>query len=149
MRFFPCLNIGVASRDSGKYTPMTRIARTARIHEPHGNVIARLQDFFSQAAQTSGEGFGSLNGRGRGSILSTLRLDEGWLHHVAAWRSRGDRVGAVSIVWRDPYGSGLRDETDLVLEGSYEPPGGVVGQLFDRISGKSWQPEPWTHYSIS
>lgn len=30
----------------------------------------------------------------------------------------------------------LGQETDLVLEGSYEPPGGVVGQLFDRIVGQ-------------
>jgi hypothetical protein len=27
-------------------------------------------------------------------------------------------------------------DTDLVLEGSYEPPGGVVGRLFDRVVGQ-------------
>jgi len=27
------------------------------------------------------------------------------------------------------------EETDLVLDGSYEPPGGVVGALFDRVVG--------------
>ena len=28
------------------------------------------------------------------------------------------------------------EETELVLEGSYEPPGGVVGRLFDRVVGQ-------------
>ena len=27
-------------------------------------------------------------------------------------------------------------DTDLVLEGSYKPPGGVVGRLFDRVVGQ-------------
>lgn len=50
-----------------------------------------------------------------------------------AWRPRWrgfPSFGAILTV--RPTGK----ETDLVLEGSYEPPGGVVGALFDRIVGQ-------------
>jgi hypothetical protein len=128
--------MGVASRDSGKYPPMTRIARTARIHEPHDDVIARLQDYFSQRPKLQVKALGS----------STAEVDVRY-SLLYDWTSVTPPRGGMAFAWRPgrrgfpSFGATLTvrpvgQETDLVLEGSYEPPGGVVGRLFDRVVGQ-------------
>lgn len=115
---------------------MTRIARTARIHEPHGDVIARLQDFFSQRPK--------LHVRALGSSSAEVEVRYSLLYDwTRVTPPRGGNAFAWSPGWRGfpSFGATLTvrpagKETDLVLEGSYEPPGGLVGRLFDRVVGQ-------------
>lgn len=115
---------------------MTRIARTARVHEPHGDVIARLQDFFAQRPK--------LQVRALGSSSAEVDVRYSLLYD---WTSVYPPRGGMAFAWRPgwrgfpAFGATLTvrptgNDTDLVLEGSYEPPGGVLGRLFDRVVGR-------------
>jgi hypothetical protein len=128
--------MGVASRDSGNYSRMTRIARTARIHEPHADVIARLQEFFAQRPK--------LRVRALGSSTAEVDVRYSLLYD---WTMVAPPRGGMAFAWRPgwrgfpSFGATLTvrpagKDTDLVLEGSYEPPGGVVGHLFDHLVGQ-------------
>jgi hypothetical protein len=115
---------------------MTRIARTARIHAPQGEVIAHLQEFFSQRPKLKVKtlGFSTAGVEVRYSLLYD-------------WTSVAPPRGGLAFAWRPAwrgfpsFGATLTvrragEQTELVLEGSYEPPGGVVGRLFDRVVGQ-------------
>jgi Polyketide cyclase / dehydrase and lipid transport len=115
---------------------MTRIERTARIHEAHGDVIARLQDFFSQRPK--------LRVRALGSSTAEVEVRYSLLYD---WTKITPPRGGMAFAWRPgwrgfpSFGATLTvrpvgEETNLVLEGSYEPPGGVMGALFDRVVGQ-------------
>jgi hypothetical protein len=115
---------------------MTQIARTARIRERHGDVIARLQAFFSQHPK--------LQVRALGSSTAGVEVRYSLLYD---WTRVAPPRGGIAFAWRPgwrgfpSFGATLTvrptgEETDLVLEGSYEPPGGFVGRLFDRIVGQ-------------
>jgi hypothetical protein len=63
------------------------------------------------------------------------------------WTRVAPPRGGVAFAWRPSwrgfpsFGATLTvraagEETELVLEGSYEPPGGVLGRLFDRVLGQ-------------
>lgn len=115
---------------------MTRIARTVRIHQPHGEVISRLQAFFSQRPK--------LKVKALGPSTAGVEVRYSLLYD---WTSITPPRGGVAFAWRPAwrgfpsFGATLTvqpaaEETELVLEGSYEPPGGVVGRLFDCIVGQ-------------
>lgn len=115
---------------------MTRIARTARIHEPQGEVLSRLQEFFSQRPKLKVKALGS----------STADVDVRY-SLLFDWTSILPPRGGVAFAWRPAwrgfpsFGATLTirtaaEETELVLEGSYEPPGGAIGRLFDHIIGQ-------------
>jgi len=63
------------------------------------------------------------------------------------WTSIAPPRGGIAFAWKPAwpgfpsFGATLTvrpagEETDLVLEGSYEPPGGFVGRLFDGLVGQ-------------
>jgi hypothetical protein len=115
---------------------MTRIARTTRIHKPQSDVIAHLQEFFSQRPK--------LQVRTLGSSTTGVEVQYPLLYD---WTSVTPPRGGVAFAWRPAwrgfpsFGATLTvrpagQETELVLEGSYEAPGGVVGRVFDRIVGQ-------------
>ena len=114
---------------------MTRVTRTVRIHVPHADVIERLQKFFSQQPK--------LQVRALGSSTASVDVRYSLLYD---WTSIAPPRGGVAFAWRPAwrgfpsFGATLTvapadNDTDLVLEGSYEPPGGVFGRLFDRVVG--------------
>ena len=107
---------------------MTRIARTARIHEPQNDVIARLQEFFSQRPK--------LQVRALGSSTAEVEVRYSLLYD---WTRVAPPRGGMAFAWRPAwhgfpsFGATLTvrpagNETELVLEGSYEPPGGIIGR---------------------
>jgi hypothetical protein len=115
---------------------MTRIARTATIHQPHADVIAHLQEFFAQRPK--------LQVRALCSSTSEVDVRYSLLYD---WTMVSPRHGGMAIAWRPgwrgfpSFGATLTvrpagKDTELVLEGSYEAPGGVVGRLFDRVVGQ-------------
>ena len=115
---------------------MTRIARTARIHKPQGDVIAHLQEFFRQRPE--------LQVRAFGSSTAGVEVQYSLLYD---WTRIAPPRGGVAFAWRPAwrgfpsFGATLTirpagQETELVLDGSYDPPGGVVGRIFDRIVGQ-------------
>lgn len=115
---------------------MTRIARTARVHEPHDDVIARLQEFFAQRPKLQVRALGS----------STAEVDVRY-SLLYDWTRIYPPRGGMAFAWRPgwrgfpAFGATLTvrpagEDTDLVLEGSYEPPLGIIGRLFDRVVGQ-------------
>ena len=99
-------------------------------------MIARLQEFFSQRPK--------LKVRALGSSTAGVDVQYSLLYD---WTRVAPPRGGVAFSWRPAwrgfpsFGATLTvrpagQETELVLEGSYEPPGGVVGHLFDRIVGQ-------------
>ena len=60
---------------------------------------------------------------------ASLRLAAEWrFAWRPAWRGFPSFGATLTVAPAD-------NDTDLVLEGSYEPPGGVFGRLFDRVVG--------------
>src|SRR5271165_5870225 len=115
---------------------MTRLSRTVRIHLPQSEVIDRLQDFFSQRPQ--------LKVKTLGSSTAGVEVRYSLLYD---WTSVLPHRGGVALAWRPAwrgfpsFGATLTvrpagEETELVLEGSYEPPGGAVGRVFDHVVGQ-------------
>ncbi len=115
---------------------MTRISRTARIPKPQQDVIARLEAFFSRRPKLHVRALGFL--RAEVDVRYSLLYD---------WTSVGPPRGGIAFAWKPAwrgfpsFGATLTvrpdgEDTDLVLDGSYEPPAGVVGQLFDRLAGR-------------
>lgn len=115
---------------------MTRMARTARIHAPQSEVVYRLQEFFSQNPK--------LQVKALGSSTASVEVQYYLLYD---WTSIAPPRGGIAFSWRPAWrgfpslGATLTvkpagKETELVLEGSYEPPGGLVGRLFDGLVGR-------------
>ena len=120
----------------GKYPPMTRIVRTTRTLAPENVVIDRVQNFFSAHPK--------LQVRALGSSTAEVAVQYDLLFD---WLSLAPQREGVAFAWRPAwrgfpaFGATLTvqqagEKTELVLEGSYEPPGGVVGRLFDRVVGQ-------------
>jgi hypothetical protein len=115
---------------------MTRIIRTTRIRAPAEVVLDRLQDFFSQHPK--------LQVRALGSSTAGVEVQ---YYLLFDWLSITPHREGVEFSWRPAWGgfptfgatltvrpSGKK--TEVVLEGSYEPPGGPFGRFFDRIVGR-------------
>ena len=115
---------------------MTRIARAARVPESQNLVIDRLQSFFSQRPKLQVQALGS--SKVGVDVRYSLLYD---------WTSISPPRGGVAFAWRPAWrgfpslGATLTvrpsgEDTELLLEGSYEPPGGIIGRIFDRIAGR-------------
>jgi len=115
---------------------MTRIVQTTRISEPEDVVIARVQKFFAQHPKLQVKALGS----------STAGVDVHY-HLLFDWLSISPRQEGVAFAWRPAwrgfpsFGATLTvqqtgKQTELILEGSYDPPGGAPGRFFDRIVGR-------------
>jgi hypothetical protein len=116
---------------------MTRITRTLRVHKPQPDVIAHPQEFFSQRPD--------LRVKALGSSTAGVEVKYSLLYD---WTEIAPPRGGVAFAWRPrwrgfpSFGATLTirpagQETELVLDGSYEPPGGMVGRVFDRIVGQA------------
>lgn len=117
---------------------MTQIVRTVNVDAPHERVIAGVESFFQERSpQLKVSAIGSATA----SVQVRYSLLDDWTrlvrHHAAvsfAWRPRFwafPRFGAMLTV--RPQGA----RSLLVLEGSYTPPGGMLGRLFDRVIGEA------------
>ncbi|MGA2761185.1 MAG: SRPBCC family protein [Candidatus Cybelea sp.] len=115
---------------------MTRIVRSTQIQAPESDVIDRLQSFFSAHPTLQVKTLGS----------STASVDVQY-SVLFDWTSIAARREGVALAWRPawrgfpPFGATLTvraagENTELVLEGSYEPPGGAAGRFFDRVVGR-------------
>jgi hypothetical protein len=115
---------------------MTRIVRTTRIQAPESEVVDRLQSFFSQHPTLKVQTLGS----------STASVDVQY-SVLFDWTTTAPRREGVALAWRPawrgfpPFGATLTvraagNKTELVLEGSYDPPGGAAGRFFDRVVGR-------------
>jgi hypothetical protein len=115
---------------------MTRIVRTRRIQALESDVVDRLQNFFSQHPKLQVKALGS----------STASVDVKYFV-LFDWLSTAPHGEGVALAWRPAwrgfpsFGATLivqaaGNETQLVLEGSYEPPGGAAGRFFDRFVGR-------------
>jgi hypothetical protein len=115
---------------------MTRIVRTTKVNASGETVLEGLQSFFAQHPK--------LQVKTLGSSTADVEVQH---YMLFDWLSVSPRHEGVAFAWRPSwrgfpaFGATLTVQrrgtgTDLVLEGSYDPPGGVVGRLFDRIAGK-------------
>ena len=115
---------------------MTRIARTAQVRVPHAQAIHLVEAFFLERTQ--------LKVRGLGSSVTAVDVRYDLLYD---WTRVLPRREGLAFAWQPPwrgfpsFGATLTvqtvvEDTRLVLEGSYEPPGGAAGRLFDRVVGK-------------
>lgn len=115
---------------------MTQIIRSVRIHAPRSEVVDRLEAFFSRRPKLQVKALGS----------STASVDVRY-SLLYDWTRVTPPRGGIAFAWRPAwrvfpsFGATLTvrsvaDETELLLEGSYEPPGGVLGRLFDLAIGK-------------
>lgn len=115
---------------------MTQIVRATRISAPEDAVIERVQKFFSRHPKFQVKALGTSTAGVE--VQSYLLFD---------WLSIAPRRVGVAFAWRPvwrgfpAFGATLTVQrkaknTELVLEGSYEPPGGAVGRLFDRVIGR-------------
>jgi hypothetical protein len=123
-------------KTSQRSSEMTRIVRTRRIRALKSDVVDRLQNFFSRHPKLQVKTLGS----------STASVDVQY-HVLFDWLSTAPQGEGVAFAWRPawrgfpPFGATLTvqaagNETQLVLEGSYEPPGGAAGRFFDRFVGR-------------
>ena len=114
---------------------MTRIVRTTRTRAPENVVIDRVQNFFSAHPK--------LQVRALGSSTASVEVQ---CYLLFDWLSLAPHREGVAIAWRPawrgfpPFGATLTvqrtgKKTELVLDGSYEPPGGAAGCFFDRVVG--------------
>jgi hypothetical protein len=115
---------------------MTRIVRTTGIQAPESEVVDRLQNFFSTHPKLQVKALGS----------STASVDV--QHYMLFdWVTTDPHGEGVALAWRPAwrgfpsFGATLTvqpagENTVLVLEGSYEPPGGVLGRFFDWVVGR-------------
>jgi hypothetical protein len=114
---------------------MTRITRTVHLEVPHGQAIDLVAAFFKERPQLRVQGPGG----SAASVEVRYELLYDWTRLVQSY----DAVGiAWTPRWRGfpPFGAILTIEPAgegslLVLEGSYEPPGGAAGRFFDRAVG--------------
>jgi hypothetical protein len=115
---------------------MTRIVLTTWISEPEDVVIERVQNFFSQHPKLQVKALGS----------STAAVEVQY-YLLFDWLSTAPHKEGVAFAWRPAwrtfpaFGATLTvrqtgAKTELVLEGSYEPPGGAAGRVFDRVIGR-------------
>ncbi len=115
---------------------MTRIARTTRINAPQSVVLDRLQKFFSQRPKLQVKALGP----------STAGVEVQY-YLLFDWTSTAPHYDGVAFAWRPAwrgfpsFGATLTVQavgngTELVLQGSYEPPGGWAGRFFDRVVGR-------------
>lgn len=115
---------------------MTRIVRTTRIPAPENVVIDRVQNFFSQHPKLQVKALGP----------STAGVEVQY-YVLFDWLSTDPHLEGVTFAWRPAwrgfpaFGATLTvrpagDETELVLDGTYDPPGGVAGRFFDRVLGR-------------
>ena len=99
-------------------------------------MIERVQNFFSQHPKLQVRALGS----------STAGVDVQY-YLLFDWLSIAPHREGVAFAWRPAwrgfpaFGATLTvaridKNTELVLEGSYEPPGGAVGRFFDRAVGR-------------
>jgi hypothetical protein len=114
---------------------MTRIARTTHLRVPQNQAIDLVAAFFKERPELKVQG----PGRSAASVEVRYELLYDWTRLVQSY-------DAVAFAWTPrwrgfpPFGAILTIEpagegTLLVLEGSYDPPGGAAGRLFDRIMG--------------
>jgi hypothetical protein len=104
---------------------------------PEDEVINRVQHFFSEHPKLQVKALGP----------STAGVDVQY-YLLFDWLSVAPRREGVAFSWRPKwrgfptFGATLTIQrhgkrTELILEGSYEPPGGLAGRLFDRVLGRS------------
>lgn len=115
---------------------MTRIVRTVRIDAPESAVADRVQNFFSRNPK--------LQVKALGSSVASVDLQ---YYLLFDWLSTAPHREGVALAWRPAwrgfpsFGATLTiqradNETVLVLEGSYDPPGGAPGRFFDWMVGR-------------
>jgi hypothetical protein len=115
---------------------MTRIARTALTSVPESQAIDLVEAFFLEHPK--------LNVRGVGPSTASVGVQYQLLFD---WTRISPRNDALAFAFKPPwrgfpaFGATLTmravdQDTQLVLEGSYNPPGGAAGRLFDRVVGK-------------
>ena len=115
---------------------MPRIVRTVRIRAPQDVVIDRLQDFFSHHPK--------LQVKALGSSTASVEIQ---YYLLFDWLSIAPRREGVAFSWRPAwpgftaFGATLTvrpsgKKTEVVLDGSYDPPGGPFGRFFDNVIGR-------------
>ena len=115
---------------------MTRIVRSTRIQAPESAVVDRVHEFFSQHPK--------LQVKALGPSTASVEVQYSVLFD---WLSIAPHPEGVAFAWRPAwrgfpsFGATLTiqavgNKTELVLEGSYEPPGGAAGRFFDRVVGR-------------
>jgi len=115
---------------------MTRIVRTTRTLAPENVVVDRVQSFFSAHPKLQ-----------VGALGSSTASVEVQYYLLFDWLSIAPHREGVAFAWRPAwrgfpaFGATLTvqrtgKETELVLDGSYEPPGGAAGRFFDRVVGR-------------
>jgi hypothetical protein len=114
---------------------MTRIARRVHLRVPHSQAIDLVASFFKERPQLKVRGIGG----SAASVEVRYELLYDWTRLVQSY-------DAVAFAWTPrwrgfpPFGAILTIEPAgegslLVLEGSYDPPGGAAGRFFDRLVG--------------
>ncbi len=99
-------------------------------------MIGRVKTFFSQHPKLRVKALGP----------STAGVDVQY-YQLFDWLSVAPRLEGVAFAWRPTwrgfpeFGATLTvqrsgNKTELILEGSYEPPGGLAGRFFDRLVGR-------------
>jgi hypothetical protein len=115
---------------------MTQIVRSTRIQAPESAVVDRLQSFFSQHPK--------LQVKALGSSTASVEVQ---CYVLFDWLSTAPHREGLALAWRPAwrgfpsFGATLTvqpvgNKTELVLEGSYEPPGGAAGRFFDWVVGR-------------
>lgn len=115
---------------------MTRIVRTTRVQASEAMVVDQIQTFFSQHPKLHVKALAS----------STVGVEVRY-YTLFDWLSVTPHFKGVAFAWSPSwrgfpnFGATLTvqsagDKTELILEGSYEAPGGFPGRIFDRIVGR-------------
>ena len=115
---------------------MTQVVRTRRIQAPENVVVDQVENFFSQRPKLRVKTLGP----------ATAGVDVQY-YRLFDWLSTAPNLEGVAFAWRPAWrgfpefgatltvrGSG--NKTELMLEGSYEPPGGLAGRFFDLLVGR-------------
>src|ERR1700727_2815232 len=115
---------------------MTTIVRSMRVQASEAVVIDRMQTFFSQHPKVQVKALAS----------STVGVEVRY-YKLFDWLSVAPHLEGVAFAWSPSwrgfpnFGATLTvqpagNDTELVLDGAYEPPGGPAGRLFDRFVGR-------------
>jgi len=107
-----------------------------QVQAPESAVVDRVQKFFSTHPK--------LQVKAMGSATASVEVQHFLLFD---WLTVAPHREGVAFAWRPAwrgfpsFGATLTvqragDKTELVLEGSYEPPGGAAGRFFDRFVGR-------------
>jgi hypothetical protein len=115
---------------------MARIVRTTRVQASEDAVVERVQNFFAQHPKLQVKALGS----------STAGVEVQY-YLLFDWLSIAPHREGVAFAWRPAwrgfpaFGATLTvqrvgTKTVLILEGSYDPPGGAAGRFFDRVVGR-------------